>query len=281
MRSPVLNVMANAALRASRGLLRDFGEVEQLQVSIKGPGEFVSTADLKAERTLKNELTRARPGYGLLFEESGAEPGTDPRHRWIVDPLDGTTNFLHGIPHFAISIALERDGEIVAGLVYDPVRDEMYSAEKGLGAYVNDRRLRVSARRQLGEAVIGTGMPYGAQGDHPHYLATLSAIMAATSGVRRMGSAALDLAYVAAGRFDGYWEFGLEPWDIAAGMLLVREAGGYISDLSGGHAMMASGDVLAANDHLHLPLAALIREALRSPKSEAKPVATSNNRILR
>ena len=149
LRSPILNVMAGAALKAARGLLRDFGEVEQLQVSVKGPGEFVSTADLKAERTLKTELTRARPGYGLLFEESGAEAGTDPRHRWIVDPLDGTTNFLHGIPHFAISIALERDGEIVAGLVYDPVRDEMYSAEKGLGAYVNDRRLRVSARRQL------------------------------------------------------------------------------------------------------------------------------------
>ena len=210
-RSPVLNVMANAALKAARGLMRDFGEVEQLQVSVKGPGEFVSTADLKAERTLKTELTRARPGYGLLFEEGGAEAGTDPRHRWIVDPLDGTTNFLHGIPHFAISIALERDGEIVAGLIYDPMRDEMYSAEKGLGAFVNDRRLRVSARRQLANAVIGTGMPFGDRGDQPTYLATLAAVMTATSGVRRMGAAALDLAYVAAGRFDGFWEFGLSP----------------------------------------------------------------------
>jgi myo-inositol-1(or 4)-monophosphatase len=246
MRSPVLNVMANAALKAARGLLRDFGEVEQLQVSVKGPGDFVSTADLKAERTIKNELTRARPGYSLLFEESGAETGSDPHHRWIVDPLDGTTNFLHGIPHFAISIALERDGEIVAGLVYDPVRDEMYSAEKGLGAYVNDRRLRVSARRRLAD-----------RGDRSAYLASLAAVMAATSGVRRIGAAALDLAYVAAGRFDGFWEFGLSPWDIAAGFLLVREAGGYVSDLSGGHAMMTSGDVLAANDHLHLPLAAM------------------------
>jgi myo-inositol-1(or 4)-monophosphatase len=264
MRSPVLNVMANAALKAARGLIRDFGEVEQLQVSVKGPGEFVSTADLKAERVLKAELRRARPGYGLLFEESGEESGSDPRHRWIVDPLDGTTNFLHGIPHFAISIALERDGEIVAGLVYEPTRDEMYSAEKGLGAYVNDRRLRVSARRQLGEAVIGTGMPYGPHADHPGYLATLPAVMAATSGVRRMGAAALDLAYVAAGRFDGFWEFGLAPWDIAAGILLVREAGGYVSDLSGGRTMMTSGDVLAANDHLHLPLAALLREASRA-----------------
>ncbi len=264
MRSPVLNVMANAALKAARGLIRDFGEVEQLQVSIKGPGDFVSTADLKAERTLKAELMRARPGYGSLFEESGAEPGTDPRHRWIVDPLDGTLNFLHGIPHFAISIALERDGEIVAGLVYEPTRDEMYSAEKGLGAYVNDRRLRVSARRQLGDAVIGTGMPFAGRAGQPADLAALASVAAATSGVRRMGAAALDLAYVAAGRLDGFWEFGLAPWDIAAGLLLVREAGGYVSDLAGGRAMMTSGDVLAANDHLHLPLAALIKEALRN-----------------
>ena len=195
--------------------------------------------------------------------------GSDPRHRWIVDPLDGTTNFLHGIPHFAISIALERDGEIVAGLVYDPVRDEMYSAEKGLGAYVNDRRLRVSARRRLGDAVIGTGMPFGERGERPAYLATLAAVMTATSGVRRIGAAALDLAYVAAGRYEGFWEFALSPWDIAAGMLLVREAGGYVSDLSGGHAMMTSGDVLAANDHLHLPLAALIRDAMRTARAAA------------
>jgi myo-inositol-1(or 4)-monophosphatase len=261
MRSAVLNVMGNAALKAARGLNRDFGEVEQLQVSIKGPGEFVSTADLKAERVLKTELGRARPGYGLLFEESGATAGSDPRHRWIVDPLDGTTNFLHGIPHFAISIALERDGEIVAGVVYDPARDEMFCAEKGLGAYVNDRRLRVSARRQLAEAVIGTGLPFGPRAGDPAALGALAAVMKGTSGVRRLGSAALDLAYVAAGRFDGFWEQGLQPWDIAAGLLLVREAGGYVSDLSGGHAMMVSGDVLAANAHLHLPLAALIREA--------------------
>jgi myo-inositol-1(or 4)-monophosphatase len=267
MRSPVLNVMANAALKAARGLLRDFGEVEQLQVSVKGPGEFVSTADLKAERTLKAELSRAHPGYGLLFEESGEAAGADRRHRWIVDPLDGTTNFLHGIPHFAISIALERDGEVVAGIVYEPTRDEMYSAEKGLGAFVNDRRLRVSARRQLGDAVIGTSMPYRWHGDQGAYLDTLAAVMAATRGLRGMGAAALDLAYVAAGRYDGFWEFGLKPWDIAAGMLLVREAGGYVSDLAGGRAMMASGDVLAANDHLHLPLAALIREAQRGGRA--------------
>jgi myo-inositol-1(or 4)-monophosphatase len=269
MRSPILNVMANAALKAARGLIRDFGEVEQLQVSVKGPGEFVSTADLKAERTLRTELTRARPGYALLFEESGETVGSDPRHRWIVDPLDGTTNFLHGIPHFSISIALERDGEIVAGVVYEPTRDEMFSAEKGFGAYVNDRRLRVSARRRLGEAVIGTGMPFGARADRKGYADTLTAVMGATSGVRRMGSAALDLAYVAAGRFDGFWEFGLAPWDIAAGILLVREAGGYVSDMAGSHDMLTTGDVLAANTHLHLPFAALIREALRGGRASS------------
>jgi myo-inositol-1(or 4)-monophosphatase len=266
VRSPILNVMGNAALKAARGLIRDFGEVEHLQVSVKGTGEFVSTADLKAERTLKAELRKARPGYAMLFEEGGAEPGSDARHRWIVDPLDGTTNFLHGIPHFAISIALERDDEIVAGVVYEPIRDEMYWAEKGAGAYVNDRRLRVSARRQLAEAVIGTGIPYGDRADDQVYMATLAGVMAATSGVRRMGAAALDLAYVAAGRYDGFWEFGLSPWDIAAGILLVREAGGYVSDLAGGHGMMASGDMLAANDHLHLPLAAVIKEAVRGSR---------------
>jgi myo-inositol-1(or 4)-monophosphatase len=263
VRSPVINVMAAAALKAARGLIRDFGEVEQLQVSIKGPGDFVSAADLKAERTLKSELTRARPGYSLLFEEGGATEGTDKRHCWIVDPLDGTTNFLHGIPHFCISIGLERDGEIVAGVVYEPTRDELYWAEKGAGAYLNDRRLRVSARRQLSDAVVGTGMPFRDR-HQPLYPAILASMLTATSGVRRFGAAALDLAYVAAGRLDGFWEFGLKPWDIAAGMILVREAGGYVSDLSGGHTMMTSGDMLAANDHLHLPLAALVREAART-----------------
>ncbi|HZS82363.1 MAG TPA: inositol monophosphatase family protein [Stellaceae bacterium] len=265
VRSATINVMAGAALKAARGLIRDFGEVEQLQVSVKGPADFVSTADLKAERILRQELGRARPGYGFLMEESGETAGTDARHRWIVDPLDGTKNFLHGIPHWCISIALERDGEIVAGIIYEPTRDEMYWAERGAGAYLNERRLRVSARRGLADALIGTGIPFRERGDHKVYLSTLAAVMGATAGVRRPGSAALDLAYVAAGRYDGYWEYGLSAWDIAAGILLVREAGGYVSDLSGGHEMLATGDVLAANDHLHLPLAALIRDAARHP----------------
>jgi myo-inositol-1(or 4)-monophosphatase len=263
VRSALINVMASAALKAARGLIRDFGEVEQLQVSVKGPGEFVSAADLKAEKMLRAELTKARPGYGLLMEEGGETAGSDGRHRWIVDPLDGTTNFLHGIPHWAISIALERDGEVVAGVVYEPLRDEMFWAEKGAGAFVNDRRLRVSARRQLAEAVIATGIPFRERGDHAAYLATLAPVMAAASGVRRFGSAALDLAYVAAGRYDGFWEYGLSLWDIAAGILLVREAGGYVTDLAGGHRMHETGDVLAANDHLHLPLGRLLKEATR------------------
>jgi myo-inositol-1(or 4)-monophosphatase len=264
-RSALINVMAGAALKAAKGLIRDFGEVEQLQVSIKGPGEFVTAADLKAEKILRAELTKARPGYGFLLEEAGAVRGSDEHHRWIIDPLDGTTNFLHGIPQWAISIALERDGEIVAGLVYEPIRDEAFWAEKGVGAYVNDRRLRVSARRQMGDAVIGTGIPFREHGDHPAYLKTLAAVMATTSGVRRPGSAALDLAYVAAGRFDGFWEFGLQAWDIAAGILLVREAGGYVTDMAGGTEMLKSGDVIAANDQLHAPLAKLLKEALHSP----------------
>ena len=265
VRSATINVMTAAALKAARGLIRDFGEVEQLQVSVKGPGDFVTTADLRAERLLRTELAKARPGYAMLMEEGGAEAGSDPRHRWIVDPLDGTTNFLHGIPHFAISIALERDGEIIAGVIYEPLRDEMFWAEKGAGAFLNDRRLRVSGRRRLGEAVIGTGIPFAERGDHARYLETLSAVMGATSGVRRMGAAALDLAYVAAGRLDGFWEFGLSPWDIAAGILLIRESGGYVTDPAGGHRMMETGDVLAANDHLHLPLAQLLKKSFGQP----------------
>jgi len=261
VRSATINVMANAALKAARGLIRDFGEVEQLQVSVKGPGEFVTAADLKAEKVLRAELVKARPGYGFLMEESGADAGSDRHHRWIVDPLDGTTNFLHGIPHFSISIALERDSEIIAGLIYEPVRDEMFWGEKGGGAFQNDRRLRVSARRQLGEALIGTGIPFVGRGDHGAYLATLGAVMAATSGVRRLGVASLDLAYVAAGRLDGFWEFGLSAWDIAAGIILIREAGGYVSDMTGGADMLATGDVLAANDHLHQPLARLLEQS--------------------
>jgi len=261
VRSPVLNVMANAALKAARGLLRDFGEVEQLQVSVKGPGNFVSTADHKAEKVLRQELQHGRPDYSFLMEESGDIAGSDTEHRWIVDPLDGTTNFLHGLPHFCISIALERAGEIVAGVVFDPILDEFFWAEKGVGAYLNDRRIRVSSRRQLSHALIATGTPYGQGAQRKRYLAQLEQVMENVADVRRMGAAALDLAYVAAGRFDAYWEYGLSSWDFAAGMLLVREAGGYVSDPENGGDPLASGNVLAANDHLHSSLQSMLAQA--------------------
>ncbi len=260
-RSTLINVMSRAADKAARGLKRDFGEVEQLQVSVKGPGDFVSTADTKAERVLRQELSRARPDYGFLMEESGASEGSDSEHRWIVDPLDGTTNFLHGLPHFCISIALERAGEIVAAVILDPVKDETFWAEKGIGAYLNDRRLRVSSRRQMTNALIATGTPFGQRADRPRYLRQFDAIMANVADVRRLGAAALDLAYVAAGRYDGFWEYGLQPWDVAAGWLLVREAGGYISEPDGEGHPVGSGDVLAANDHLHGLLRTTLRQA--------------------
>jgi myo-inositol-1(or 4)-monophosphatase len=258
-----LNVMVAAAHKAARGLKRDFGEVEQLQVSKKGPADFVSVADHKAERVLAAELRKARPRYGFLMEETGAVDGPDTSNRWIVDPLDGTTNFLHGIPHFAISIALERDGEPIAGVVYEPVHDQLFVAEKGKGAFLNGRRLRVSARRVLEESLFATGIPFRGVRDHELFLKQLGAVMAVSAGVRRFGSAALDLAYVAAGRYDGFWETGLSPWDVAAGVVLVREAGGYVSTIEGGPDMLAAGSILAANDHLHAPLGALLRDVAK------------------
>jgi myo-inositol-1(or 4)-monophosphatase len=270
LRSATINIRERAARKAARGLLRDFGEVEQLQVSRKGPADFVSTADLKAERILRSELARARPGYGFLMEESGATGEGDGHNRFIVDPLDGTTNFLHGLPHFAISIALERDREIVAGVVFKPIGDELFWAEKGAGAYVNEHRLRVSARSRIEEALLATGIPFKGHGDHEAFIKTFAAAMPLVAGIRRFGSAALDLAFVAAGRFDGFWEFGLKPWDIAAGMLLVREAGGYVSGIESGRDSLASGDLIASNDPLHKPLGDLLRRALEEQTKQAQ-----------
>lgn len=258
-RSPLINVMVNAAYKAAKGLIRDFGEVEHLQVSKKGPADFVSQADLKSEQILKRELTKGRPDYGLLLEEGGGTAGKDVSNRWVVDPLDGTLNFLHGVPHFAISIGVERDGEPYAGVIYNPVNDELFWAEKGQGAHLNERRLRVSARRKLEESLIGTGAPFMGHGDHPVFIRQAQAVMGKTAGIRRLGAAALDLAYVAAGRLDGFWEAPLQPWDICAGIVLVREAGGYVTEIGGGSAMMSSGSVLAANDQLHRPLGELLR----------------------
>jgi myo-inositol-1(or 4)-monophosphatase len=257
--SPLINVMTAAARKAARGLLRDFGEVEQLQVSKKGPSDFVSAADHRVESVLLRELRKARPDFGFLFEEQGAQAGADKGNVWVIDPLDGTTNFLHGIPHFAISIGLVRDGLPFAGVVYHPIVDEMYWAEKGSGAFVNEHRLRVSARRNMEEAVFGTGFPYKGRPTLERAMRQVEPVLRECAGVRRMGAAALDLAYVAAGRFDGFWELDLKPWDIAAGIVLVREAGGLVTELYGAADIMATGNILAANDHLHAPLGAIIR----------------------
>jgi myo-inositol-1(or 4)-monophosphatase len=259
LRSANVTVMIQAAHKAARPLVRDFGEVENLQVSIKGPGDFVSAADRRAEQILRQELARARPRFGFLLEESGIVKGEDPDHRWIVDPLDGTTNFLHGVPHFSISIGLERRGELVAGVVYDPIKDELFCAEKGAGAYLNDRRLRVSGRSDLASCLIGTGIPVldwpGRQG----FAAQLERISDEVAGVRRLGTASLDLAYVAAGRLDGFWEFGLKPWDVAAGIVLVREAGGMIQRLDGESNLLAGGTLVASNAVIHPRLVQLLR----------------------
>lgn len=259
--SATINVMVGAARKAARSLVRDFGEVEQLQVSRKGPADFVTNADLRAEKILIAELQRARPAFGILAEESGATAGDDPRNRWIIDPLDGTLNFMHGLPHFAISIGLERAGEIVAGVIYNPVTDDCFVGEKGQGAFLNNRRLRVSGRRMLQEAVLATGIPFHGSAGHAEFLREISRVMPQVAGIRRFGAAALDLAYVAAGRFDGFWETGLQPWDIAAGIVIVREAGGFVTECNGGPDMLRSGSVLATNDGLQMPLAKLLKEA--------------------
>jgi len=256
-----MNVMIAAARKAARSLARDFGEVAQLQVSVKGPANFVSAADHRAEDILFRELSRARPGYGFLMEERGAVSGADESHRWIVDPLDGTTNFLHSIPLFAISIGLEREGQLVAGLIYNPISDERYTAEKGKGAFLNDRRIRVAARRTLADAVVATGIPHRGRGGHPRFLREAEAIMREVAGIRRTGSAALDLAWTAAGRFDAYWEHNLQPWDLAAGILIVREAGGVVTDMQGGSRIFDTGGVLAGNPTLSRGLLSILSTA--------------------
>ena len=258
----LLKVMIDAVRKAARGLTRDFGEVAELQVSKKGAGDYVSAADIKAEQVLFEELMRVRPGYGFIGEERGLIEGSDKTHTWIVDPLDGTTNFLHAIPHFAVTAALERDGVIVAGVTYNPISNEMFWAEKGKGAYLNDKRLRVAARRNLDETVLATGIPFIGKPGHAVFLKELHQVAQRVSGVRRFGSAALDLAYVAAGRFDGYWERGLQNWDMAAGTLLVTEAGGKVTDADGDIAPLHSGTVLASNLELH----PLILETLKGAR---------------
>ena len=259
--SALIKVMTDAARKAGRALARDFGEVAELQVSKKGAADYVTAADIKAEQTLFEELLRARPGYGFLGEERGMIDGTDKTHTWIVDPLDGTTNFLHAMPHFAINIALQREGGIVAAVTYNPATSDLFWAERGRGAYLNDRRLRVAARARFEEAVFATGIPFMGHGQHARFLKELHQISQRVSGVRRFGAAALDLAWVAAGRFDGYWERDLHPWDIAAGILLVTEAGGKVTDADGGEDPLATGSICAANPELHGPLLERLKAA--------------------
>lgn len=259
--SALLQVMIGAARKAGRKLSRDFGELENLQVSRKGPADFVSKADHASEEIIFEELSRARPGYGFLMEERGRVEGSDRTHTWIVDPLDGTLNFLHAQPHFAISIALEREGELVAGVIYNPASDDLFHAEKGRGAFMSDRRIRVSARRHLEECVIATGTPFFGKKGHAQFLKELHKIMPHAAGIRRYGAASLDLAWTAAGRFDGFWERGLAPWDIAAGIVLVREAGGFAGAIEDTGDVMDTGDIVAGNEHTIAELRRRLAEA--------------------
>ena len=260
--SPALNVMIAAARKAARPLIRDFGELENLQVSHKGPADFVSNADQRTERILFEELNRARPGYSFFGEEGGLREGPDKTHRFIIDPIDGTTNFLHGVPIFAISIALEREGQLQSAVVFNPITDELYVAERSHGAYLNDKRLRVATRKNLAECLIATGIPFMARGtdeERERSLAEVKAVVSRTSGIRRCGAASLDLAFVAAGRFDAFWERGLNAWDMAAGILLVREAGGFVSNADGTPDPFKNGDVLVANEVLHPQLLKILQ----------------------
>jgi myo-inositol-1(or 4)-monophosphatase len=269
--SGLMRMMEKAARKAGQRLRRDFGEVEHLQVSRKGPADFVSKADQAAERTLWDELRAARPGWGFLMEEGGEIPGEEGKPRFIIDPLDGTSNFLHGIPHFAISIAVQERtldgkawGEVTAGIVYQPITDQSYWAEKNSGAWLHDRRLRVSARRQLDESLIATGVPFSGRGDMGEWTRIYHDIGPRVAGIRRYGAASLDLAWVAAGRFDGFWESALQPWDTAAGCLLVREAGGFVTDYRGRSQPICDDTVLAGNDALHSKLHKMVAGAIKS-----------------
>jgi myo-inositol-1(or 4)-monophosphatase len=259
--SALLNVMIAAARKAGRALKRDFGEVEKLQVSLKGPANFVSAADRRAEETLYAELSKARPGYGFLGEEGGAREGADKTHTWIVDPLDGTTNFLHGIPQFCISIGLEREGTMVAGVIYNPANEELFVAERGKGAFLNDQRIRVGARKRLSDAVVACGLPHLGRPNIALGHKETAAVQEKVAGLRRFGAAALDLAWVAAGRLDGYWERDIKPWDMAAGLLMVREAGGFVSDLDGADEMMAKGHIVAGNEAMQKELLRALKDA--------------------
>jgi myo-inositol-1(or 4)-monophosphatase len=259
LHSALINVMVKAARRAGRSLKRDLGEIENLQVSLKGPANFVSLADKRAEQMLYEDLNKARPGYGFIGEEGGAREGSDKSHTWIVDPLDGTTNFLHGIPQFAISIGLRREDTVIAGIIYNPANDELYIAERGKGAFLNDQRLRVAGRRKLNDCVVACGLPHIGRGDHDLSRREMAEIQNQVAGLRRFGAASLDMAFVAAGRLDGYWERNLSSWDMAAGAILVREAGGTVSCVDGKSDPLQTGNVICGNEYIHAELVKILR----------------------
>jgi myo-inositol-1(or 4)-monophosphatase len=259
LHSALINVMVKAARHAGRSLKRDLGEVENLQVSLKGPANFVCLADRRAEEMLYSDLAKARPGYGFIGEEGGNRIGDDKTHTWIVDPLDGTTNFLHGIPHFAISIGLQREGTMIAGVIYNPANDELYTAERGKGAFLNDQRLRVAGRRKPSDCIIACGLPHIGRGDHELSRVEMAEIQNKVAGLRRFGAASLDMAFVAAGRLDGYWERNLQPWDMAAGQIIVREAGGIVSGITGDDDPLKTGSVICGNEFIHAELVKILK----------------------
>jgi myo-inositol-1(or 4)-monophosphatase len=259
LHSALINVMVKAARRAGRSLKRDLGEIENLQVSLKGPANFVSLADKRAEEMLYEDLNKARPGYGFIGEEGGSREGSDKSHTWIVDPLDGTTNFLHGIPQFAISIGLRREDTVIAGVIYNPANDELYIAERGKGAFLNDQRLRVAGRRQLGDCVVACGLPHMGRGDHDLSRREMMEIQNKVAGLRRFGAASLDMAFIAAGRLDGYWERNLSSWDMAAGAIMIREAGGTLSCVDGKSDPLETGNVICGNEYIHAELVKILR----------------------
>jgi myo-inositol-1(or 4)-monophosphatase len=259
LHSALVNVMVKAARRAGRSLKRDLGEVENLQVSLKGPANFVSMADRRAEEMLHADLAKARPGYGFIGEEGGTREGGDRTHTWIVDPLDGTTNFLHGIPHFAISIALQREDAVIAGVIYNPANEELYTAERGKGAFLNDQRLRVAGRRNLNDCVIACGLPHIGRGNHELSRSEMTELQGKVAGLRRFGAASLDMAFVAAGRLDGYWERNLQAWDLAAGQIVAREAGGIVSGIAGDDDPLKTGSVICGNEFVHAELVKILK----------------------
>jgi len=257
---PMINIATRAARSAGNILVRYFSHVDSLNVQTKGKNEFVSDVDRAAEQAILDVLRRAYPGHAILAEESGAQEGND--FQWVIDPLDGTTNYLHGVPQFAVSIGLLNRGVLEHGVIYDPIREEMYTASRGQGALLNDRRIRVTGRKSLEGALIGTGIPFRDTSTADAYFAILREMIKDTAGIRRPGSAALDLAYVAAGRFDGFWEFGLKPWDLAAGALLVKEAGGLVTDIGGGDKFVETGNIIAGNLKVHGAMKQLIKPHL-------------------